>query len=108
MIRKHRIYDHTFKKEAVLMSCRDGVRLKDVAEQLDIHPNMLSRWKKEMRDNGVLSKAIAKPVVSKSLKADDVRFRQLERQLADAQEENAILKKAIGIFSQTNEKSSSS
>ena len=108
MIRKHRIYDHTFKKEAVLMACREGVRLKDVAEQLDVHPNMLSRWKKEMRDNGVLSKAMAKPSVPKSLKGDDVKLRRLERQLAEAQEENAILKKAIGIFSQTNEKSSSS
>lgn len=108
MIKKYRNYDHTFKKEAVLMACREGVRLKDVAAQLDVHPNMLSRWKKEMRDKGVLSKAMAKPVLPKSLKADDARLRQLERQLADTEEENAILKKAIGIFSQTSSKSSAS
>ena len=105
MIKKYRNYDHTFKKEAVLMACREGVRLKDVAAQLDVHPNMLSRWKKQMRDSGALSKVTTRPVVSESLKAEDVKLRQLERQLAEAREENEILKKAIGIFSQTSKAS---
>ena len=108
MNQKHRIYDLTFKKEAVLMASRVGVKVKDVAEQLGIHPNMLSRWKKELRDSGELSQETAKPVVPKSLKARDVKLRQLERQLAEAQEENAVLKKAIGIFSRTSNKSSGS
>ena len=108
MIRKHRRYDATFKKEAVLMACKEGVRLKDVAEQLDIHPNMLSRWKKQMRDEGILAKATAQPGAASSLKAKDVKLRQLERELAEAREANDILKKAIGILSPTNNKSSGS
>lgn len=108
MIRKHRPYDSTFKKEAVLMACQEGVRLKDVAEQLDIHPNMLSRWKKQMRDEGVLAKATAQPGASSTLKAKDVKLRQLERELAEAREANEVLKKAIGILSPVNNKSSAS
>ena len=105
MPRTKRIYDHTFKREAVLMACEAGVQLKNVAAQLGVHPNMLSRWKKQMRDSGALSKVTTRPVVSESLKAEDVKLRQLERQLAEAREENEILKKAIGIFSQTSKAS---
>jgi transposase len=108
MIRKHRPYDHTFKREAVLMACQPGVRLKDVAEQLSIHPNMLSRWKKELRDSGVIARATAAPEAPAKLKAEEVKLRQLERELADAREENEILKKAIGIFSRTSKPSSRS
>ncbi len=102
MPRAKRIYDHTFKREAVLMACEAGVQLKDVAAQLGLHPNMLSRWKKQMRDSGVLSKVTTRPGASEALKAEDVKLRQLERQLAEAREENEILKKAISIFSRTN------
>lgn len=108
MVRKNRLYDQTFKREAVLMACEPGTRLKDVAHELGVHPNMLSRWKKELRDTGVLSKVTARPQASKTLKAEDVKLRQLERQLQEAREENEILKKAIGIFSQTSTPSSGS
>ena len=108
MPRSKRIYDHTFKREAVLMACEAGVQLKDVAAQLGVHPNMLSRWKKQMRDTGVLAKVTTRPAGSPELKAEDAKLRQLERQLAEAREENEILKKAIGIFSRTSKLSSGS
>lgn len=108
MAKGKRIYDLTFKREAVLMACEDGIKLKDVASQLGVHPNQLSRWKKELRDKGILAKATASPVAPKSLKAEDVKLRQLERQLAEAREETEVLKKAIGIFSQTKKVSSAS
>jgi transposase len=106
MPRRNRIYDHTFKREAVLMACEPGVRLKDVATQLGVHPNMLSRWKKDLRDAGVISKVTARPMAPESLKAEDVKLRQLERQLAEVREENEIL--AISIFSRTSQPSSGS
>jgi len=108
MAKSKRVYDLTFKREAVLLACEDGVKAKDVADQLGVHPNQLSKWKKELRDKGILSKVTAKPVAPQSLKAEDVKLRQLERQLAEAREENEILKKAIGIFSQTKKASSGS
>jgi transposase len=108
MPRVKRIYDHTFKREAVLMACEAGVQLKDVAAQLGVHPNMLSRWKKQMRDSGALSRVTTRPAGSPMLKAEDAKLRQLERQLAEAREENEVLKKAIGIFSRTSKLSTDS
>lgn len=42
-------YAQEFKAVAVEMSLLDGVRNKDISEKLDIHPYMLSRWRKENR-----------------------------------------------------------
>jgi len=37
-------YSDEFKATAVKLSHRDDIQSKDVAEALDIHPLMLSRW----------------------------------------------------------------
>jgi Transposase. len=47
-------YSQEFKATAVEMSLLDGVRNKDVAEKLDIHPYMLSRWRKEYREGDIV------------------------------------------------------
>ena len=44
------LYSVDFKIKAVELSLRDDVLSKDVAQALDIHPLMLSRWRKEYRD----------------------------------------------------------
>jgi len=43
-------YSNDFKAAAVELGALSGVRAKDVAEVLDIHPIMLYRWKREYRD----------------------------------------------------------
>lgn len=43
-------YTKDFKVKAVQLSFQDGIQVKQVAEGLDIHPFMLSRWRKEYRD----------------------------------------------------------
>lgn len=48
--RKAWFYPVNFKIKAVELSLRDDVMSKDVAEALDIHPLMLSRWRKEYRE----------------------------------------------------------
>ena len=48
--RKVHRYSIEFKRKAVSLSDLAGVQVKDVAEALDIHPFMLSRWRKEVRD----------------------------------------------------------
>jgi transposase len=42
-----------FKLTAVKLSGMPGVQVQTVADALDIHPFMLSRWRKEARD-GIL------------------------------------------------------
>jgi len=51
--RKSWKYTKEFKIKAVKLTHCYGVRVKEVARSLDIHPFMLSRWRKEYRD-GVL------------------------------------------------------
>ena len=40
-------YSDAFKTTAVKLSHVSGVQVQNVAEALDIHPFMLSRWRKE-------------------------------------------------------------
>ena len=44
------------KIKAVLKSCKEGILAKDVALELGIHTYSLYRWKKELRDAGLLNK----------------------------------------------------
>lgn len=41
-------YATDFKTKAVKLNFQDGIKDKQVAEGLDIHPFMLSRWRKKM------------------------------------------------------------
>ena len=43
-LRKINDYGLDFKLRAVQLSSQPGVLVKDVAESLDIHPFMLSKW----------------------------------------------------------------
>ena len=43
-------YSNDFKVNAVELSYVVGVTIKSLAEKLDIHPFMLSRWRKDYRE----------------------------------------------------------
>ncbi len=47
---KHSTYNYQFKHTAVSVSNHAEIQSQDVAEALSIHPFMLSRWRKLMRD----------------------------------------------------------
>ena len=48
--KKTQRYSLEFKRTAVRLSQRPGMQVQVVAEALDIHPFMLSRWRKEFRE----------------------------------------------------------
>jgi transposase len=50
LLRKVNQYSEEFKATAVALSDLKGVLIQDVAGSLDIHPFMLSRWRKQMRE----------------------------------------------------------
>ncbi len=83
--RKSWKYTKEFKLKAVKLTHYYGVRVKEVAKDLDIHPFMLSRWRKEYRD-GVLHGDGKIRVVNKKNKPQG-KARELT--------ENARLKKKI-------------
>ncbi|MED5525950.1 MAG: transposase [Pseudomonadota bacterium] len=84
-------YSLEFKKKAVLWSHEPHRSVKEVAEALDIHPFMLSRWRKEYRE-GKYGMANKTPKPEGKLKEQD-EVKQLKKRIAELEMENDILKK---------------
>jgi transposase len=95
-------YGTAFKLRAVQMSNQPGVLIKDVAESLCIHPFMLSRWRKEVRDGELVGKSA--PLDARSV-AELQRLREVEQQFKRLQMEHDLLKKAIRFVSERKRKS---
>src|SRR6266576_3196133 len=99
---KIRRYGVAFKLKAVQMSNQPGVLIKDVAESLCIHPFMLSRWRKEVRDGELVGKVA--PIDAPAV-AELKRLREVELQYKRLRMEHDLLKKAIRFASDRKQKS---
>ncbi len=89
-----RKYDREFKEDAVRLIVDGGRSVREVARDLGIHENMLCRWKKEYlqdTEHSFPGKGHMKPHEEELFK--------LKRKVADLEEDRAILKKALAIFS---------
>lgn len=102
----NRYTDH-FKATAVRLSSLKGVRIQDVAESLDIHPFMLSRWRKEYREGRIMAKG-KKVTLDTEAAAELKRLRKLERAHKLLIQEHELLKKAIRFSLEQKRKSSRS
>ena len=98
-------YSDEFKATAVRLSDLPGVAIQDVAESLYIHPFMLSRWRKQMREGEIMSKGIE---VDKEVAAELRELRRVKKAYERLQIEHALLKKAIEYTSRTKVTSSPS
>jgi transposase len=94
---KHTFYNYQFKHTAVSVANHPDIQTQDVAEALKIHPFMLSRWKKQLRD-GVLEDNDQEARSRNELLKAKEKIKKLERELKRVREENAVLKKAERIF----------
>jgi hypothetical protein len=70
-------YGEPFKATAVKLSSLPGVLIQDVAAALDIHPFMLSLWRKQVRDGVIVAKGAKLDVQTT---AELKRLKELERQ----------------------------
>jgi transposase len=104
--RKIHRYSSEFKLKAVKLSDLPGVQVKDVAEALDIHPFMLSRWRKEAR--GGRLRAPGRVVLKVRERREIEELSRLKRELALLQMEHELLKKAIRFCSARRPRSSPS
>jgi len=89
-----RKYDREFKEDAIRLIVDGGRSVREVARDLGIHENMLCRWKKEYlqdTEHSFPGKGHMKPHEEELFK--------LKRKVADLEEDRAILKKALAIFS---------
>ena len=98
-------YALDFKLKAVQMSNQPGVLIKDVAESLCIHPFMLSKWRKQMRDGELVGRP---PPLEPAAVAELQRLREVEQKFKRLQMEHDLLKKAIRFASERKAKSSPS
>lgn len=88
--RKH---SREFKLEAIKQVTEKGRSVAEVADGLGINRNQLHRWKAEFEAEG----QAAFPGNGNLSPADD-ELRRLRRELAIAQQERDILKKAVAFF----------
>jgi transposase len=86
-------YTEEFKAKAVQLSDLEGVTVKEVAETLDIHPFMLSRWRKEYREGNIVADKRKKVTSLKKDMAELDKIRKLENEIARLKQENDLLKK---------------
>ena len=86
-------YLNEFKVKAVQLSLLDDVQVKDVANTLDIHPFMLSRWRKEYREGKLVADKRQKITSMTKDKKELDRIKKLEKEIAQLKQENDLLKK---------------
>lgn len=101
-------YSNDFKVKAVRLTFMQGTQVQEVAEALDIHPFMLSRWRKEYREGKFVADRRVRKVVDGDVQARDDRLKVLEEENAKLKLENDLLKKAIRFSSEKRQKYSSS
>jgi len=129
--KKVKRYSNEFKIQAVRLSLHPEIQTQDVAHALDIHPFMLSKWKKDYREGKLklaanaaglsLPEALRSPVQDlekRELKRRVKRLqakvearaeaRVLERKLAALQVEHDLLKKVIRFNIERRRRNSSS
>lgn len=89
-----RRFSREFKVEAVRLVEADGYSASQVARDLDIRPELLRRWRKQLRADGA-----GAFVGIGNRKPQDEETRRLRRDLRRVTQERDILKKALAIFS---------
>jgi transposase len=93
MSKPRRRYAREFKIEAVKLVTEGGLTIQQVARDLDIHPNTLSKWRRQFASDpkgAFPGKGHQSP--------DEEEIRRLKRELARVKQERDILKKAVGYF----------
>ena len=95
--RSVRKYSDEFKLTAVRLSQQPGIQVKTVATALEIHPFMLSKWRKDVRDGLIRGKAPKAPPPGPA--REMAQLQALERKYAELKEEHELLKKAIRFCS---------
>ena len=86
-------YTNEFKAKAVQLSLLEGIQVKEIAEALDVHPFMLSRWRKEYREGKIVADNRKKVTDISKSKKELNKIKKLEQENARLKEENDLLKK---------------
>ena len=88
-----RMFTEKFKREAIKLVTEQGLTLAEAAQKLDIATKSLRTWINQ-QSQGSLKASLG----ATKLSPDQLRIRELERELAIAKMERDILKKATVYF----------
>ena len=91
-----RTFTEEFKREAVRLATERG-NVSATARDLGVDESVLSRWKREVRQEITPLNPGNRSFPGQG-NARDEDMAKLQRELARVREENEILKKAVGIF----------
>ena len=78
-MRKRSNYSAEFKREAVALASQPGVTKAQIERELDINPNMITRWQREMTANGskaFLGQGVARDEEMAALKRENNKLRK--------------------------------
>jgi transposase-like protein len=74
-----RKYSAEFKREAVALANQPGVTKAQIGRELDVNPNVITRWQRELQSNGskvFLGQGVARDEELASLKRENNRLRK--------------------------------
>ncbi len=93
----NRYFSREFKVNAVQLVIESKMPIRQVAEDLNIHPNLLQIWKGKYLELG--EKAFKR---KGKISPEKAEIRKLRKDLERVKEERDILKKALATFSKEN------
>jgi transposase len=88
---RERTYSAEFQREAVALANQPGVTKDQIGRELDVNPNMITRWQRELEQNG--SKAFLGQGVAR-----DEGMAALKRENARLKKERDFLREAATFF----------
>ena len=105
-------YSKEFKVMVVKLSHMEGVPIKQIATTLNLHPLMVSRWRKEVRDGTLVVEDLRRIQMTlkhpSHLKKQRATNKQLRQENKKLKRDNELLKKWQRYLAEQKEKDSDS
>jgi transposase len=98
---KRRKFSAEFKRGAVEQACQPGVSCVQVARELGMRDNLLTRWKREAQSQGK-GKGKGKVVFGGTGIPRDEELALLKRELARGKKERDFLREAAMLFAKAS------
>ena len=89
---KRRKYSAEFKREAIALTRQPGVSCRQIALDIGVNPNLLSRWKREAEQD------VSEKAFRGSGTPRDEELARLKRELAKVKQERDFLREAATFF----------
>lgn len=98
--RVRREFDETYKRNAVAMTLKGDRSIRQVAEELEIGDTLLRTWRRKYGPTPASASAVKGEMSSEQ---KDAEIAALRAELVRMREREIVLKKSLGILSETPE-----